>query len=787
MRRSALLALLALGLAACDDNPSGPKLDQPVDTLRPAAVQASSMTFPACTKRWKTGASGFWGVASNWTPGGVPDASSVVCIDAAGSYTVTVAVPDTVAALIVGSSKLATPTLSYAPIVYASFLAPSGIWIRKGSTLRFDTSASSAHFEASQLLVDGAVAFQGGTVTAWDVDSTEITGSMNIPATRAVPIYGSSLRNSGTLTVNGTLAFQNFADPDFRVWMDNGSVTGSGRFLVVGANHGIFHWTGGTLDARMADSVTPVVILTGTGLEFGSTTLHGRIYDQTIGVATAGPDTVWGDIGPGVELWLEPDSAVGFQLVPTAGGPLVNAGTLILERLSGGSGAHGPVRGAAIRNQGSLELRGDSVELGLDSLINEGTLSVQGLHRLATGSGILRNRGTISVLPGEELEIRSAGFVAESGSVQTGTLRLTGVPLSGTGTAGDVISAGGLIEPGLPRGTLHLNTLTLDAASGVGIDIAGTAPGSFDQLITAGKVSYAGTLTLREAAPFQSGTCGQLLPILLDHTVGPRGLFTKFVGLTPGAGRGWRFENPRDTILAVGHNPLLLLSRSPAATAVTEGGVGASYSVCLRSAPSAGVTITPSSATGQAAATPTLTFSPASWGRPQDITLSAVDDTVIEPPHQVDDVGHGVTTADPLYANAALSSVAVDVSDNDGSANFELNVLSVPPVVPVGGSFTLSFRATNSGPTLSTGATFTVAPAAGMTLTGITGVTACTTSLTTGISCVVPGVANGAHLDFTLTLRATARGSYPVGYILTGHQPDPAAGNNVKNQTITVN
>ena len=69
--------------------------------LMPGAASAAT-----CTKTWIAGV-GSWGVASNWSPAGVPTSSDSVCITNPGTYTVTMAPTDSGA---VASLTLGAPT-----------------------------------------------------------------------------------------------------------------------------------------------------------------------------------------------------------------------------------------------------------------------------------------------------------------------------------------------------------------------------------------------------------------------------------------------------------------------------------------------------------------------------------------------------------------------------------------------------------------------------------------------------------------------------------------------------
>jgi hypothetical protein len=146
-----------------------------------------------------------------------------------------------------------------------------------------------------------------------------------------------------------------------------------------------------------------------------------------------------------------------------------------------------------------------------------------------------------------------------------------------------------------------------------------------------------------------------------------------------------------------------------------------------------------------------------------------------------------VTSADPGYTGAKPGQVVVTILDNEGVTQFELSVLSPPPVVNVGSQFTVSLRNVNLGPDASAGATFTTPPSAGYTWVSSTGTLGCTSDAIIGTSCQLGSLASGAHADFTLTFQAVVPGSYPTTYTVTTIQTDPNLANNTRSQTITVN
>ena len=137
---------------------------------------------------------------------------------------------------------------------------------------------------------------------------------------------------------------------------------------------------------------------------------------------------------------------------------------------------------------------------------------------------------------------------------------------------------------------------------------------------------------------------------------------------------------------------------SDGSTSVTEGGATDTFTVALTSQPGASVTVT--LAGTQVGATPSpLSFSAADWNIAQSVTVTAVDDAVVEG-HHAGSVGFTVASADAAYQMLSVPALAVSISDNDnagisvtpssglttseagGSASFTV-VLNSPPAAAV--------------------------------------------------------------------------------------------------------
>lgn len=105
---------------------------------------------------------------------------------------------------------------------------------------------------------------------------------------------------------------------------------------------------------------------------------------------------------------------------------------------------------------------------------------------------------------------------------------------------------------------------------------------------------------------------------------------------------------------------------TPTTLSTSEGGTSTTFSVRLTSQPSANVTISfVSSNVGEVTVAPaSITFAPATFSAPQTITVTGVDDDV------VDGVGTAVingtiTSGDPNYSRLAVMPITVNNADND--------------------------------------------------------------------------------------------------------------------------
>lgn len=792
-------------LLACTDDPTAPAdhtPQAPVDTTRAAAVN-----LPPCTKRWANGVSGDWSTAANWSPAGVPGWTATVCIDAAGTYTVTSAGPRLVNAIILGGGSANVTLTQSNGGLPASLNVTTGIYVKAGSTLRL---VDAVDVSTGFIQVDGTwrADFPGGAAEV-DADSIRIGGTIDVNRAELDLVVG-AFHNTGTLQVTGPAATLEITGLSFGVIaMEGGTVSGQGTVVATTVpptfgipmppySPAVFDWTGGTIPARLTGTTARLKVI-GMPIVFGATALSGVLQLETVYLSVLG--IIWST------PVLSPDSALpaGVRLDITGNGqatlPHTNLGVITVTPTDSltlwFNGAYLSPGTGRFTNSGSFTVNAGAarVRIQADSVENGGTLVLNGPADFPTLARV-RNLGTIATTFTAPLDLAGASFVAESGSTQVGPLYLKGGVLSGTGAVGSVTSVGGTIAPGpvaaspaLPGvGVLTLASLFLDPSSTVSIDLAGAAAAKHDLLAITGLVVYNGTLRVLMGSNYLGGHCGEVIPVITDGSNGlGRGAFVTTTGLTPSATRGWRVYNPTASLQLVGHDPSVPVSVSPAAVTVTEGGAGASYSVCLRTAPTATVTVAPSATPGQLATFLPLTFLTSAWALPGAVSVGAVDDALVEPPPQLATITHAVTSTDPAYAGATPGAVATTIVDNDGTTNLELHVFNAPPVVAVGNSFTLTLQNENLGPNTSVGATFTIPASAGFTYTSSTGTLGCSYDGVAGTTCQLPSLVSGGKTDFTVTLTATLAGVYATAYTSSTIQGDSNPLNNTRTQTITIN
>lgn len=110
--------------------------------------------------------------------------------------------------------------------------------------------------------------------------------------------------------------------------------------------------------------------------------------------------------------------------------------------------------------------------------------------------------------------------------------------------------------------------------------------------------------------------------------------------------------------------PEVIVTPAGQTLTVAEGGANATFSVRLRSAPSAEVTVTLQPGAQLSCVPAVLVFSPSNWTTTQTVTVSAVDDSVVEGSH-TGRVEFAVSSADADYHAMPVEPVTVTITDNE--------------------------------------------------------------------------------------------------------------------------
>lgn len=103
---------------------------------------------------------------------------------------------------------------------------------------------------------------------------------------------------------------------------------------------------------------------------------------------------------------------------------------------------------------------------------------------------------------------------------------------------------------------------------------------------------------------------------------------------------------------------------SPVSVEVTEGGTTRTYTLVLKAQPSDNVTVSVAGDSQAAVSPSTLTFTGSNWNTAQTVSVTAVDDSKKEGGHSAT-VTHSLTSSDSKYSGLAVSSVVVNIVDND--------------------------------------------------------------------------------------------------------------------------
>lgn len=119
-------------------------------------------------------------------------------------------------------------------------------------------------------------------------------------------------------------------------------------------------------------------------------------------------------------------------------------------------------------------------------------------------------------------------------------------------------------------------------------------------------------------------------------------------------------------VVAVSDNDAVgvIITSADGSTALSEGGETDTYTVVLTSIPKATVTVTVQCDSQVVSSSATLQFVPADWNKVQTVTLTAIDDNIVEGNHAAT-ITHTVISEDAAFAALTPPDVVATIADND--------------------------------------------------------------------------------------------------------------------------
>ena len=150
----------------------------------------------------------------------------------------------------------------------------------------------------------------------------------------------------------------------------------------------------------------------------------------------------------------------------------------------------------------------------------------------------------------------------------------------------------------------------------------------------------------------------------LTQTVGSYELVVDANGIQDRAGNSGDARSRTTFAITPPPTPGVILTQSGGSTAVTEGGATDTYTLVLKTQPTATVTITLAADAQTRTDKTTLTFTAENWNIPQTIIVTAVNDTLPEGTH-TSTIQHTINSTDANYSSLTIPNLAVTVADND--------------------------------------------------------------------------------------------------------------------------
>ncbi len=512
-----------------------------------------------------------------------------------------------------------------------------------GATIDF---AGGTHLLGSGASLAGAgtILLSGGTLSA--------SGATSVAAPTTVNLTGSTLANTGTMTVHGTLE-----------WDENSTINGAGTTTI--ASDGVLTNAGG--DQRFLD--------TGTVRIDGTATFAGDLDDNCCGDDLWMSNNAQLEIGSGGSLDLQ-----RAQDLVTSGGAMSDVHVLSGGTLNRSTGTGSARIMVDFDNDGTIDVGAGTLALDQSSGSTVFANYNQATDLLSGGTYVVHN-GSKFQFPGADVKTNGAEIILdgagsgfEDESAQDGLRNLGANNAQGklrlrngrNFTRTGAFTNNGLIDLAPTTKFTATTNYTQGAGGTLATDIAGTVAGtSYGQLTAGSTASITGTLDADVSAyPPQTGDVFDVV------TATTR---TGTFGTVVGDGFDVKYLPDRVRLTP----PSLTIANR----AITEGDTGsviAGFRVTLSSPSAATVTVDYTTTDGLAKApadytttTGTLTYTPGQTSKV--INVPVIGDTLDEKNER-----YNVVLSNPQFAEIADGAAIGTIGDNDPPPAISINDVSRP-------------------------------------------------------------------------------------------------------------
>lgn len=602
----------------------------------------------------------------------------------------------------------ATQTIRVEAIFIASaYITAATGFTNDGTIVLEDSSGNSAR--------DAALIVDSGTLVNSTSGVITVSSDANPNAGQPDRNISANVTNNGLINLNEDTFFTKAG----AAFTNNGTVNiAAGKTLVLSGLNQVFNQDAGTV------SVGGGLTMSGDTFNFNGGSLSGNapvLISSTLNIGAGstgagefrmqGAGSLSGNIAQAQTVRVE--ATFTSNSVVTAASGFTNNGTLLIEDTSGGS-----ARDAILVVSTGMLVNGPTGEITFlpdaiptagagdrqlyANLTNNGTLNVDEHVFFLQANAALTNNAALNVAAGKVFVIsgtnqvlnQAAGTMDIAGEVTLngdslnltggtieggGSASLTASTMFGVGSAGiDINNIASQVNPGVAAATTGILNIVQDGGSGTGgdythtngvlnIELGGSDPGTgYDQLNVAGNAVLSGAINVSTIGGFLPSPCQTFDVVTYGSRTGANPTIT---GLDLGGGLKLRPVYQADRLTLVAYNDSVPINVDPTSVNISEGGAPAGYSVCLASPtpPTDVVTVSANNDSEASLSATTLTFNPATnWDLPQEVTVTAVDDNVVEGGH-AGIITHTSSSGDPNFDNAAISDVTANITDNDAA------------------------------------------------------------------------------------------------------------------------